>query len=338
MTFGEYLSDHLGRLVLQVVLTVCIGLFLLVTGTKVGVLALCGIFWLLVTGCVLLVDFLGSRARLRELTAVMEGLDQKYLFAECVPGTGTVYERKLLELSRQAGKSMIRAVSDAQAAQREYREYVESWVHEIKAPITAAGLICRNVDPAVRQKLTGELARIEAHVERALFYARAESPEKDFVVGKACLKEIVAQALERHQSLLVQSGVRVETIDLEQTVYTDVKWVEFILGQLLQNAVRYRKEDLVLIIQARHLGRQVQLWIQDNGMGISSHELPRIFDRGYTGSNGRARGGSTGMGLYLVRRLADCLEIGLQADSREGEGTRVTITFPARESGKETRI
>ena len=338
MTLLEFLSDRLGRLALQLI---CIGLavlFLFATGTQPGVLIILLFVLLFIFAAAQIYDFSRQRAYLRELEFILDSLDQKYLFAECVPGTGTVYERKLLELSRQAGKSMIRAVSDAQAAQREYREYVESWVHEIKAPITAARLICRNVDPAVRQKLTGELARIEAHVERALFYARAESPEKDFVVGKACLEEIVAQALERHQSLLIQCNVRVETVDLEQTVYTDVKWVEFILGQLLQNAVRYRRENLVLIIQARHLGRQVQLRIQDNGMGISSHELPRIFDRGYTGSNGRARGGSTGMGLYLARRLADCLEIGLQADSREGEGTRVTITFPARESGKETRI
>ena len=101
------------------------------------------------------------------------------------------------------------------------------------------------------------------------------------------------------------------------------------LGQLLQNAARYRGENPVITLSGKRLGRQVQLAVQDNGIGIPAHELPRVFDRGFTGKNGRSRGGSTGMGLYLCKRLADALEIGLQIQSTEGTGTCVTLTFPA---------
>ena len=228
--------------------------------------------------------------------------------------------------------------SDAQASQREYREYVEQWVHEIKTPITAARLICRELDGDTRRKLTGELARIEEHVERALFYARAESPERDCVIRQTELSELVAQAVGNHRSLLIQSGVRVETEGLERSVYTDEKWAVFILGQLLQNAARYRGEEPVITISACSLGKQVRLTVADNGIGIPAHELSRVFDRGFTGSNGRSRSGqglsasSTGMGLYLCKKLAAFRELELTIASREGEGTAVTLTFPTKEN------
>ena len=142
----------------------------------------------------------------------------------------------------------------------------------------------------------------------------------------------VAQAIQNHKELLIQGGVQIETEGLEGTVYTDKKWICFILGQLLQNSVRYRGNSPAITLSARHIGKQISLTVADNGIGIPAHELPRIFDRGFTGSNGRARGGSTGMGLYLCRKLAGFLEIQIQAESREGQGTAVTLAFPSKEN------
>lgn len=227
---------------------------------------------------------------------------------------------------------MTGAVSDAEASQREYRDYVEQWVHEIKAPITAARLTCRDLDGETRRKLTAELAQIEAHVERALFYARAENPEQDCLFRQADLGKIAAQAIENHRSLLIQNGVRVETEGLDCKIYTDEKWAVFILGQLFQNAARYRGPEPVITLSAKPLGRQTQLIVHDNGIGIPAHELPRVFDRGFTGSNGRACGGSTGMGLYLCRKLASFLDLELRIVSQEGAGTTVILTFPAKEN------
>lgn len=334
MTIFSFLYDRLTGLVLQTVFAAAAAAFLLVTGTQVGIVTILLILWLLIFLSVQTTDYLRAHNRLEELEAIMEGLDRKYLFAECCPKASCAYERSLQELYRRAGKSMIEAVSDAQAAQREYRDYVESWVHEIKTPITAAELICRSAEPSLRQRLSPELAQIEAHVERALYYARAESPEKDFLIRKSALAEITAQAIAHHKTLLIQNKILVETENLEYTVYTDGKWVSFILGQLLQNAARYRGENPIVTLSARQIGQQVQLTVQDNGIGIPAHELPRIFDRGFTGSNGRSRGGSTGMGLYLCRRLAGCLEIDLRIASEEGAGTTAILTFPARDNTK----
>ena len=209
---------------------------------------------------------------------------------------------------------------------------MESWVHEIKAPITTARLVCRKLDEDNRRKLDFELAQIETHVERALFYARAETPERDCVIRPVSLSEIVSQAVENHRTLLLQSGIRIETDELKYQVYTDKKWAVFILGQLLQNSARYREENPVIIISSKSRGKQTELTVCDNGIGIPAHELPRIFDRGFTGSNGRSRGGATGMGLYLCKKLSCFLDLDIRLTSEEGVGTCVSLTFPGKET------
>ena len=332
MTLREFLSDRLKRIALQVICAGLATLFLFATGTQPGVLVILLIVFLLVFLTVNIFDFFQQRARLLELKSILDGLDRKYLFTECVPPPKGLFERRLFDLARLAGRNMTGAVSDAQASQREYREYVERWVHEIKAPLTAARLICRELGGDTRRKLTAELSQIEAHAERALFYARAENPEQDCLFRQIELEKIAAQAIENHRSLLIQNDIRVEMENMNCAVYTDEKWAVFILGQLLQNAARYRGPKPVITLSAKPLGRQAQLIVHDNGIGIPAHELPRVFERGFTGSNGRIRGGSTGIGLYLCRKLAVFLELELHIDSQEGAGTTVTLTFPAKEN------
>lgn len=337
MTLKAFLSDRFRRVVLQGIFMLTALSFLLATGTAPGVAALLLIAALVYFTLTQVYDYRKCQRRLKELNAVMDGLNEKYLFGECAPPPKDAFERALFALFRRSGKSMIETVSDARAAGREYREYVESWVHEIKTPITAATLICRNMGGENKDRLLRELGQIEAHVERALFYARAESPEKDCLIRQCSLHQIVSDAIKNHQTLLIGQGVRIETEGFESReseypVYTDAKWASFIIGQILQNAARYHGEEPVISLTAMTLGKQVRLSIKDNGIGIPAHELPRVFDRGFTGKNGRARGGSTGMGLYLCRRLTAFLQMDLKITSTEGMGTEVSLTFPSKEN------
>ena len=337
MTLKAFLSDRFRRVVLQGIFMLTALSFLLATGTAPGVAALLLIAALVYFTLTQVYDYRKCQRRLKELNAVMDGLNEKYLFGECAPPPKDAFERALFALFRRSGKSMIETVSDARAAGREYREYVESWVHEIKTPITAATLICRNMGGENKDKLLRELGQIEAHVERALFYARAESPEMDCLIRQCSLHQSVSDAIKNHQTLLIGQGVRIETEGFESReseypVYTDAKWASFIIGQILQNAARYHGEEPVISLTAMTLGKQVRLSIKDNGIGIPAHELPRVFDRGFTGKNGRARGGSTGMGLYLCRRLTAFLQMDLKITSTEGMGTEVSLTFPSKEN------
>ena len=337
MTLKAFLSDRFRRIVLQGIFMLTALSFLLATGTAPGVATLLLIAALVYFTLTQVYDYRKCQRRLKELNAVMDGLNEKYLFGECAPPPKDAFECALFALFRRSGKSMIETVSDARAAGREYREYVESWVHEIKTPITATTLICRNMGGENKDKLLRELGQIEAHVERALFYARAESPEKDCLIRQCSLHQIVSDAIKNHQTLLIGQGVRIETEGVESResgypVYTDAKWASFIIGQILQNAARYHGEEPVIFLTAMTLGKQVRLSIKDNGIGIPAHELPRVFDRGFTGKNGRARGGSTGMGLYLCRRLTAFLQMDLKITSTEGMGTEVSLMFPAKEN------
>lgn len=332
MTLGEFLFDRLGAAAARALLALAGAVFLIATGTAPGVVCLLLIVWAAASILALGWEYRRKSAYLGELEAVLEGLDRKYLLWECAPKPRRPYERRLFDLLRQSGSDMIQTVSDAQEAGRAYREYVEQWVHEVKTPITAGKLICQGAEGTLRRKLLRELEQIDAHVERALYYARTESPEKDFLIQKTELSDLCQTAIQNHRSLLIAGGVRVETESLEKTVYTDGKWAVFLLGQLLQNAAKYRSDRPVVTLSARQSEDRVTLTVRDNGIGIPDHELPRVFDRGFTGSNGRSRGGATGMGLYLCKRLADALEISIDISSALGEGTTVELTFPGREN------
>lgn len=333
MRIGEFLSDRLYQILLHAVCMAALAVFLLATGTAPGIVLLVMFIWALGLAVVLGVGYSRANARLQELEAVMAGLDKKYLFAECAPRARSHYERRVFGLLRRGGKAMIEAVSQAQADQADYREHIENWVHEVKAPITAARLICQNDGPAAGRRLLPPLAEIDGHVERALYYARAGGVERDFVIREVSLAEVVDEAVGRHKTLLIQSGMQVETEGLELPVYTDAKWVAFILGQLLANAARYRGEAPLIRITAKQLGRLVRLNVRDNGIGIPAHELSRVFDKGFTGSNGRQQGGATGMGLYIAQKLAGHLQIEMEAASDgEGTGADISLVFPAREN------
>jgi signal transduction histidine kinase len=154
--------------------------------------------------------------------------------------------------------------------------------------------------------------------------------EKDFIVRETELSETVRGAVQKHQTLLIQSGVRVEADCVDGTVYTDGKWVSFMLGQLLSNAIRYQKENPVISFKTEQLGDFVRLTVTDNGVGIPASDLPRIFERGFTGGNGRAKEHATGMGLYICKKLAEFLQIKLEAKSVPGEYTQISLVFPAK--------
>lgn len=330
MTVKEYLEDCFGKVLLHIIAALAMGLFLRLTGTSGGVVLIIASIWFIGLVISLAIQYVKKRACLQSLESIMEGLDKKYLFTECIEKPGQVYEKKLFELMRRAGKSMIEEVGSVRIQQREYQEYVENWVHEIKVPITTARLICRNNKADFSGKLMPQLGQIEEHVERILYYARMGSVEKDFLISENRLDEIVAKAIAKQQTLLIQKGIRIETEGLEQMVYTDDKWVIFMLGQILVNAVRYKGDAPLIQISAHKAGDTVQMDIRDNGIGVAAHELSRIFERGFTGSNGRVRGGSTGMGLYICRNLSRSLNIQMQADSVKDEYMKITMIFPGK--------
>ena len=269
----------------------------------------------------------------------MEKMDQRYLLGELLPRSFLLEDRLYREMILKSNKSVIERIRRIEEEQKEYKEYIESWVHEIKAPITGISMLCNNrrkngskEDISAEEKedflaISLENERIENYVDMALYYARSEEVYKDYLIKQVKLQEIVYEVLEKNKLLLIKNQVRAEA-ECEDMVYTDRKWIAFILNQMILNSVKYRSESPFLHIYSMREKNGVRLILEDNGVGIRKEELSRIFEKGFTGSNGRNHEKATGMGLYLCRKLCDKLGIGLAAESEYGKGTKMLLEFP----------
>ena len=280
--------------------------------------------------------FITYRERKRyfdEIEKILAEIDQRYLLGELLPYSCRLEDRLYKRMMHLSNKSVIEKIRKTEDARRDYREYIESWVHEIKAPITGIALICENgrrpgsVTQENLREISLENQKIENCVDKVLYYARMENVYKDFLIQKTDLQKTAEEVLEKNRLLLIRHQVRAE-VHCGDMVYTDGKWISFILNQMIGNSVKYRSESPVFLIYTEREKDGVRLTIEDNGVGILPEELSRIFEKGFTGSNGRSHKQATGMGLYLCKRLCERLEIGLSAQSQPGRGTKMTLDFP----------
>ncbi len=224
---------------------------------------------------------------------------------------------------------MLEEIEAVQRERKEYREYIEQWIHEVKTPITAIRLLCENHRSDTSRELLAELEHINRYTEQALYYARSEETQRDYLIRETPLGDVIHGAVADNKYLLRRHQVKVEVEDAGICAYTDDKWLRFLLDQLISNAVKYRGSDPKLRFVAGERQGRVFLAVEDNGIGIPESDLPRIFDKGFTGTNGRLQKSSTGIGLYLCRKLCDKLGIDLTAESGgRGKGTRMELTFP----------
>lgn len=262
--------------------------------------------------------YLIRKSRMDKLLSLAQQLEERYLLPEVMERPIRADDQVFYQLLKLSGKSMLERVSGEKREQAEYKEYIEQWIHEIKTPITAMELICENHRADFSKDLLVELEQTNRYIEQALYYARSEHPEKDYLVREIRLFDVVHQAIAENRYLLRRYDVRIALSETDDSVYSDEKWVCFILNQLIVNAVQYRTESPVIRFYAEQSRNEVSLCIADNGIGIINSDLPRIFEKGFTGKNGRsASQASTGIGLYLCKRLCDKLEIGLTAISND---------------------
>ena len=261
----------------------------------------------------------------------MQELEQKYLISE-IAETANFLEGKILkEILQETGKSMLENVNKYKNLQEDYKEYIELWIHEVKIPIAASKLIIENNKNEITKSIDEELDKVENYTEQALFYARSNAVEKDYIINKTDLKEIVNTAILKNKTTLLNEKISLNLTNLKpEEIYTDSKWATFIVNQIIQNSIKYsKKEDKKIEISSKAKNDKVILYIKDNGMGIKKGEITRVFERGFTGENGRIIGQkSTGIGLYLCKKLCNKLGIGLELNSEKGEGTEVRIVFP----------
>ena len=278
----------------------------------------------------IIIEFYRKKTFYDTLKENMEQLEQKYLISEIIKEPSFSEGKILKAVIQDTGKSMLENVNKYKYIQQDYKDYIELWIHEVKLPIATSKLIIENNKNEVTKNIEEELDQIENYVEQALYYARSNTVEKDYYINKCILKDIVNTAILKNKSNLILNKINIELENLDLQVYTDSKWCIFILNQIIQNSIKYKKDgNSILQINAKENKENVVLNIKDNGIGIKQEEVEKVFEKGFTGTNGRIDGKkSTGMGLYLCKKLCDKLGLSIEIESKKDEYTQVKITFP----------
>ena len=278
----------------------------------------------------IVIEYFKKKKFYDNLLKILDELEEKYLITEII-NTPNFLEGKILKNTlEQIDKSMLENVNKYKYMTEDYKEYIELWIHEIKIPIAASKMVIENNKNEVTKSIDEELDKVENYIEQALFYARSNTVEKDYYIRKVFLKEIVNESIKKNKSSLIQEKISINIHDLDLEVNTDNKWIVFILNQIIQNSIKYRKkEESVIEIYANQGKENVILYVKDNGIGIKQGEITRVFEKGFTGTNGRlSNKKSTGIGLYLCKKLCNKLGIGLELNSVQNEGTEVMLIFP----------
>lgn len=245
---------------------------------------------------------------------LLQYIENRY---EELPEPFTLAEKDYSDMILTLGRINVHNLTESRAKERESIDYYTTWVHQIKTPISAMDMILQSEDTKEHRELLAELFHIEQYVEMVLSYLRLGSQSTDFVFQRYELDGIIRQAVHKYASQFVRRRIRLIYEPVEAMVLTDEKWLLFIIEQLLSNAIKYTAKGTIKI----ELADDMVLKISDTGIGIAPEDLPRIFEKGFTGYNGHAHQKSTGLGLYLCRQAAEKLGICISVESTPGEGT-----------------
>ncbi|KPV55799.1 histidine kinase [Paenibacillus sp. A3] len=264
------------------------------------------------------------------LAALAEEMDDDWI--ETLPTPENVRDEVTSEVLRTVDLFFRRKLSDCKRAHLIENNYTASWVHEVKAPLTAMKLTidANRSDPKIR-KIEAEWLRIYLLINRQLDITRLPSLESDYVLEAAAIQRLVAKEVRDLASWCMEKNIAVEFEGEDTEVITDSKWCRFMIRQVLTNAVKYSPNGGTIVISTEvTMAGHVILAIKDEGPGIPAHDLPRIFDKGFTGGNGRLQNAATGLGLYLAQTVAAKIGITLEAPSVQGKGTVMRMIFTAK--------
>lgn len=330
MKFRDYIKDKILLIVTILIALISIEILLLAYDidiiVKIYIMAIIAI----VVFISILIEYKKKKNFYDQLKNNLNDLNEKYLISEIVKTPNFSEGRILKEILEDTSKSMIENVNHYKGLQEDYKEYIELWIHEVKIPIATSKMIIENNRTEAMKSIEEELDKVENYTEQALFYARSNAVEKDYIIAKTNLKDIVNGAILKNKSSLLNEKVSLDLDNLEQDVYTDSKWATFIINQIIQNAIKYaNKEYKKIELNAEQKNDKVILYIRDNGIGIKKGEITRVFEKGFTGENGRIIGQkSTGIGLYLCKKLCDKLGLRIELNSEKDKGTEVRLIFP----------
>lgn len=331
MRLGRFLKDRL--------IYICIMLFCIANVYLMGIAFKCNrqyiyaVIFLLVAGMAvyLAYEYIRRSAFYNNALEMLDRLEEKYLITEMLKKPGFAEGDIMLDMLYDINKAQLEAIGHMEKSMTEFKEYIEMWVHEVKVPLSSLDLMNYNMNTDFEAQKK-QIDKLTFYTEQILFYTRADAAEKDYLMKRCNLEAMVNKVVKEQKNLILGNKISIEKNNISLNVISDSKWLEFMLSQIVNNSIKYlimKKDEAVKQLSFTGEERQdtVVLTIRDNGIGISEKDIPRVFDKSFTGENGRASNASTGMGLYICRRLCEKLGHTIDIRSVQGEYTEVTITF-----------
>ena len=276
---------------------------------------------------IFLYDFFRKYFYYKDILSKLELLDEKYLICEMISKPNFLDGEIFYQMLYEINKSMNENIRDYREKINDFKEYVELWIHEVKIPLSALILYTHN--KKIDKALVKEINRVDNYLEQILYYIRVENTEADYIIKEVDLNKVIRDVMLKNKDILLERKIEITSDVRDSKVLTDYKWLEFMINQIISNSMKYMRdiENKKIEIKAYKKDNCVVLEILDNGMGIPKSDLSRVFNKTFTGQNGRKVPGSTGMGLYIVSNLCKKLGHKLEIESNEGEYTKVKFIF-----------
>lgn len=329
MSLGDFIKSRFSVIFVNFIGLITLLIFLFSVGNTIDILKIVAFVWIIVVGVYLFFQYKSRKEFYNELSKTVDNLDKKYLISEVIDKPIYLEAGPYYDLLKKASKAMREEINSIKNSRKEYKDYIEQWIHEVKTPIASIKLIEENNKTNTSRVVLQELEKLDTYVEQALFYARSEEVEKDYLIREMSLEECINKIIIKNKQIFILNNIGVEIDNIDKNVYSDSKWLEFILNQIIVNAIKYRNnKDPKVKVYVSDVKNGIKLIVEDNGIGIPTDELERVFEKGFTGSTGRLNSKSTGIGLYLCRKLCDKLGLLIDIESEINRYTKVSITFP----------
>lgn len=327
MKLSEYLKDKVYFIIVNLIFISIIILLLLAFKVRFSLIMV--VTFLLITENILLlmIDYFRKKNFYTSLIQKLEELDKKYLILEMM-SRPSFYEGKILyDTIYETDKSMIENVNEYLSNIEDFKDYIEMWIHEVKIPISSLVLMSHN-HKELNNTYINEVKKLNDYVDQVLYYVRSNYAENDYIIKENNLDKIIKDVILKNKDELLLNNINIETNIKENKVLTDSKWLEFILNQIINNSIKYKKDnDSIIKIESLKENAKTILSIYDNGIGINKKDIKNVFKKSFTGENGRNLSKSTGMGLYIAKRLCDKLGHKILIESEKNEYTIVKIIF-----------
>ncbi|SHL77568.1 Signal transduction histidine kinase [Anaerocolumna jejuensis DSM 15929] len=283
------------------------------------------------------IGFIVFRTDQRRRKVLIEFLEEPSLFQqERVLKLFTGFDQEFINEMGRVLREKNESILKQEENRKEYEEYIESWAHEIKTPLALMTFVMDNrrdeISAAAYNRLEYSRTKMQEDIERMLYYARLKSARSDYFFTELSLKDVCYEVIDEYKVLLQEKNINVITDYENLKVFSDRKGVQFLITQVISNAIKYQKEEvgsfIQLSIKLDKANNQTKLLIRDNGIGVKAYDLPFIFEKGFTGEIGEQKKNSTGMGLYLAKQIADHLMVTISVTEDYNEGFEIVFLFP----------